>query len=168
MQTNNHDGYFITSLVAVNWRPIAGVDVPLILPFSFRAISLLLGCGCTDGPCAGAHAAWSCRVALNSCVPVSAATPRHCNTKPLPSPSGLDSSTNKFCNESWIHPYRCTLSWQLPFFPTSTLTVMFSSHRLDGTPSTLRADAAPVLGRRGAKRGAVCGCCAPLIIRGWG
>lgn len=138
-------------------RPVACVDVALCLSFSFWSVSFMLGRSGADGSSAGAHAAWSSRVSFNSRVPVSTAAARHWNTQIVLS--------------GWNSPKRATLKscmFKNSNSNNSSLTIVFTGNWVDGTASALRAHAAPVLGGRGAQRGAVCGRCAPLIIRGWG
>ena len=57
------------------------MDVSLCLTFPFWTISLLLACGSADSTRARADAAWSNRVALSCCVPISATTTRHWKRK---------------------------------------------------------------------------------------
>lgn len=61
--------------------PVAGVDVPLCLPFPLGALSLLLARGGADGSRAGADAARPRWVALGCRVPVGAAPARHWERK---------------------------------------------------------------------------------------
>lgn len=57
------------------------MNISVSLSFSLWAFTFLLGCGGADRSGAGAHTAWTCRVALHCSIPVSTAAPWHCEKK---------------------------------------------------------------------------------------